>query len=121
LICPEIEKGVSPMNLTLNVRCSNCGTELSGMSIVTMMVANKANMANKDYPLFSYYFSTGSFDLDKRNKYFHTVPLRFNQMALHDNPLGFGGPSESNTMSFFDNQYADKGPVTMGTNVYGSP
>jgi hypothetical protein len=85
------------------------------------MVADKPNMANTDDPLFSYIFTTGSFDLDKRNKYFHTVPLRFNQMALHDSPFGFGGPSGSTVMSFFDNQYADSGPITMGTNAFGSP
>jgi hypothetical protein len=107
------------LNLMLNVRCkgfTDCD-KASTWTIVTNMVASKPNMANTDYPLFSYIFSTGSFNINKRNKYFHTVPLRFNQMALHDSPLGFGGPSESTTMSFFDNQYADSGPITMGSNV----
>ena len=120
MLCPESSKS-SPLNLTLQVKCKNCGDELAGASIVTMMFANKVNMANKEYPLFSYIFSTGSFDLDKRNKYFHTVPLRFNQMILHDKPFGFGGPSEGTIMSFFDNQYADQGPIIMGSNIYGSP
>ena len=68
------------------------------------MVQTKVNMAEKDYPLFSFFATTGSFSLNRNVKYFHDVSMRYNSMVIHDKAGGFGGPGGATTLNFFDTQ-----------------
>lgn len=89
MFCPANSE-TNPLDLTLEIKCEGtCSSSLDDWTAVTMMNANKLNMASSDTPLFSYLFTTGTFPLSSSVRYWHSVPLRFNQMVLPDSSYTF--------------------------------